>query len=222
MKQNLIEYFDSLVKEDKEVKIVWEGGNDSGSVMIYVDDRQIYENNHPQIETFLNHVYDHLDYGSWAGNFNASGEAIYDSDLKSFRGTDNYSEEDTRIHSCKILIQIPDELWFDDILINIDGHDYASVNSDFYVINGFISNDHNKFLKILDKEITDKINDEIEIFQNNHDYVGISTDIELKYSDFKKKDGYREHIIDKLEMTVENTDEKEICIDLNEINFNEK
>ena len=51
-----------------------------------------------------------LDYGSWAGDFSANGEAVYDSKEKAFVGTDYYSETESVPVKVSIPINIPKDL----------------------------------------------------------------------------------------------------------------
>ena len=73
-KQGLIEWLDEQADLGKDVMLKWEGGNDSGWAYFELDGETI-ENEHT--DRLVNWMYDHLDYGSWAGDFSAQGEAVY-------------------------------------------------------------------------------------------------------------------------------------------------
>ena len=109
---SLVEYCDNLVKEGKELALNWEGGGDSGWVYFTVDGK---EDDSDEIRRLIDACYEVLDYGSWAGEFSANGEATYNPKTKCFEGVDNYGEDTTETHRCKIDIVVPERLWFDSI-----------------------------------------------------------------------------------------------------------
>ena len=73
-KLSVKEWCDQQVAEGKELTLRWEGGGDSGWVYFELDGSQV-ENEYT--EKLVDYCYDVLDYGSWAGEFDATGEATY-------------------------------------------------------------------------------------------------------------------------------------------------
>lgn len=126
-----------LHEEGKELKLLWDGGGDSGWVHFEIDGQDA---SGPEIEFLIDWCYNVLDYGSWAGEFSAAGEAAYDPETESFEGVDWYSSEE----SCSvndedaITIKIPTAIKVDGLEINMETDDeepliYVAIK----VTNGF-------------------------------------------------------------------------------------
>lgn len=223
-KQELIDYLDALVKEGKEVKLCWEGGGDSGWVWFEIDGDKVSERgNDKKIEALVDYMYDHLDYGSWAGEFSANGEASYNTEDKSFTGTDFYSEDHTLQHPSDIQIRIPKSLWFDRLEIQIQGEE-PDVDAVFHIKNGFLTNEHHdyisNFIKHLGKEIEEVIND----FNKTQDleYRSIWEHYELNHSEFKEEEDYMVYNIESVGIGTYDTDEKSIYLNLEELSTDEE
>ena len=118
LKQKAEELLDKFSKNHK-ICVAWDGGNDSGMVNLLIDnvdarkcdgfDKIVAD----YIEDYFN---DQLGYGSWAGDFNAQGEAHYDPETKSFKGDDEVSYYEYESKEVEIGINdIPenyDEVWY--------------------------------------------------------------------------------------------------------------
>lgn len=107
-------------------------------------------------EALVGYMYDHLDYGSWAGEFSSQGEAIYNPETRSFEGTDYYSEDShDHITDLDIKIVIPKNFWFDTFHIECECHydDELNVASTFNIKNGFLTNEHEDFCRNLDNKL---------------------------------------------------------------------
>ena len=79
--EDVIKWCDKKTTEGSKIAICWEGGGDSGWVYMEVDGAQSTD---PEAEWLVDRMYSVLDYGSWAGEFNASGRAEYDIKTKIF------------------------------------------------------------------------------------------------------------------------------------------
>ena len=90
MPKDVITWCNQQVDEGKELKFTWDGGNDSGYASLVLDDNEIEVAGYSDI--LLDGIYEELDYGSWAGEFYASGEAIYNKEEQAFIGIDDYTE----------------------------------------------------------------------------------------------------------------------------------
>lgn len=113
------DWFDQQAKEGKELSINWEGGSDSGWCYFSVDG-ETCENEHTELVVDM--MYDKLDYGSWAGEFYASGEAVYDSKTKQFEGVDSCGIDETCTFKCTpVIIKIPKKFPFDVVSIETEG-----------------------------------------------------------------------------------------------------
>lgn len=147
-----------LHEEGKELKLLWDGGGDSGWVHFEIDGKDA---SGPEIEFLIEWCYNVLDYGSWAGEFSAAGEAAYDPETESFEGIDWYSSED----SCNIadedaiIIKIPTAIKVDGLEINMETDEEAPFTSvDIKVTHGFKTQAHTA----AEENIVEQINEQYE------------------------------------------------------------
>jgi hypothetical protein len=215
VKKSVLEWCNQQVIDDKELSIHWEGGGDSGWAHFEIDGATA-ENEYT--EYLVNKMYDVLDYGSWAGEFNASGSAVYNPESQAFEGIDEYSEDETMSHGCNIVIQVPKKLWYDSINIDINCHsdDQSRVTSSFNIKNGFLSNDHINFQQQLDTKLEDEINAVIDNFieASGKDYRGIWQDLTFELKDGVINGDFVEYTIDELGIGTRSTDEKDIYLEI--------
>lgn len=223
-KKELIEYLDKLVEDGSEVKLCWEGGGDSGWVWFEVDEDKVSERGGDEkIEELVDYMYDTLDYGSWAGEFSASGYASYDPKDKSFKGIDNYGEEHTLNHPCDIEIRIPKSLWFDRLEIQMEDED-PSIDAVFHVKNGFLTTNHDEYISDLINHLRENVQEVINDFISNegYEYRSIWEHYELNRSDFKEKGDDLVYDIESLAIGTYDNDERSVYLNLKEIETDEK
>ena len=87
VKKTVLEWCKEQVAQGHELKICWEGGGDSGWCYFQIDGE---EANNEYTDHLVNSMYSELDYGSWAGEFTATGEATFDPSENAFVGIDDY------------------------------------------------------------------------------------------------------------------------------------
>lgn len=224
-KQSLIEYLDALVAEGKEISMGWEGGGDSGWAWFHIDDQRLDEDSdNVYIRTLLDHMYNMLDYGSWAGEFNASGEAIYDAEQKAFVGIDYYTEDETVQYACDVKIRIPKSLWFDNIEISIQNEE-ADVDSAFHVRNGFLTQEHDDFIEELNDQLHKDVYAVIEKFRNDqkqNEYRSMWESLDINRSEFKEEGDYMVYNMETLAIGTETNIDKSICLEVKNITVDDE
>lgn len=131
-----------LHEEGKELKVLWDGGGDSGWIHFEIDG---LDASGPEVDFLVEWCDNVLDYGSWAGEFSAAGEAVYDPEKECFEGIDWYSSEE----SCSvnnedvITIKIPTAIKVDGLEINMETDDEEPViQVTIKVTNGFKTDEH--------------------------------------------------------------------------------
>ena len=216
--QSLIEWLDEQSEAGLDVKLKWEGGGDSGWAYFELDGETI-ENEHS--DRLVNWMYDHLDYGSWAGEFNANGEAVYNPKNKCFEGTDYYSETGEMAHPVNIPIHIAKDLWFSELSIHVEVNydETPHVEVGFGISNGFLTEEHKEAEQALATDIRDALGNAIADWE---DHTGLSLesiwdDFTISYSEFKVEGDVLVGQIDRLIFRYPETDEKEICLDIKEM-----
>jgi hypothetical protein len=217
-KSELIKWCDQQVKEGKELKIHWEGGGDSGWLYFTIDGETISDKSDcpREVEELIELMDDSLDYGSWAGEFSASGEAIYDEKTKSFEGTDYYGEDDTHYQECDIEIKVPKHLWFDAIEYNIEDE---SINVDvaFIIRNGFLTEEHDKIAdeikEIINIGANETINDYLQL-ENALEFRSIWQNDRIDRSSFKEEGDNLVYSIQEIHIGIHNTNDRGICLQL--------
>lgn len=218
-KLSLVEWCDQQVAEGHDLKITWDGGGDSGWCEFQVDGKTI-ENEYT--ERLLNHMYDTLDYGSWAGEFSASGYASYSSEEKAFMGDDNYSETETDAHEVNMTISIPKHLWFNRIELHIEvgsADETPQVNFEFIIMNGFKLDEHIELEKKLSEELDSKVENAINDYMEHtgKDFRSIWDDHIFEFSAGVINGDYREYTLEHLSIQYDDTSVKYICLELADI-----
>lgn len=212
--KSVLEWCEEQHKLGKELKFTWDGGGDSGWVEFYVDDNPAAG---PQADNLIDDMYELLDYGSWAGEFSASGEAIYDNKKKAFVGTDTYQEVETRSFPASMSFSVPKDLWFDDISIRIEGRveEGTEVIVTFNVKNGFLTPKHRKLEETIALEIVGQVEEFIANLSEDTNYDNIWDELRISSNDAKDKDDKNVNfVIDHLNIGVAYVLEKEIYLEL--------
>jgi hypothetical protein len=215
VKKSVLEWCNQQVIDDKELSIHWEGGGDSGWAYFQIDGQSV-ENEYTAY--LVDRMYEVLDYGSWAGEFNASGSAEYNPESQAFEGIDEYSEDETMSHGCNIVIQVPKELWHDNLSISIEGNDgeMTRVEARFIIKNGFLSDKHTAFTDGLVDKMEEEVDAVINDFVNvtGKDYRNIWQTIILEPTEGVVKEDFLEYTIKQLGIGTMSSEDKDIYLEI--------
>jgi hypothetical protein len=222
-KQTLLSWCDQQVKDGKELKLVWDGGGDSGWVHFEIDGDE-YGDEHT--EKLVDYMHDELDYGSWAGEFNASGDAIYSVEEQAFVGVDNYSETQTMSQKVDIELAIPKNLWFDELSIRIEANydETPDVEVGFGIKNGFLTPQHDQIEEYLKQTLVEKVEAAVKDWEDHtgHDLESIWDDITLRFEDFKVVGDELVGNIEYIDFRYPDGHDKEIYLDLKTIEIGDE
>lgn len=214
--KSLVQWCDEQVAAGKEIGIGWEGGGDSGWVYFMIDGRQVDgSQTTDEMDQLVDMMDDQLEYGSWAGEFSASGEAIYSPKEKAFIGIDNYGEDDTEYWECDIPLRIPKHLWFDSIEYNLED-DEVNAQFAFIVRNGFLTEEHQKFVTEMESYLEEKVNAEVSRFiaKSDAEFRSIWQNDRIDRDQFTEEGDYLVYTIAELSMGTTTSDEKDIYLQL--------
>jgi len=218
-KQTLLSWCDQQVKDGKELKLVWDGGGDSGWVHFELDGDS-YDDEHT--EKLIDYMYNKLDYGSWAGEFQANGEAIYNAEEQAFVGTDYYSETADMEYDVNIPIPVPKHLWFDQLNIHIEVNydDTPECQVEFTIKNGFLTEEHQKLEKQINDYLVEKMTEAIVKFEQEEEvgFESIWDDVIITHSEFaEESEDSKIAYLKEIDFRYPDGDEKEIYLDLKTI-----
>jgi hypothetical protein len=207
-KLTVLEWCDQQVAEGKELSIGWDGGNDSGYAFFKLDKQDI---DNEYTEVLLDHIYEELDYGSWAGEFSASGEAIYSSDTKCFEGTDYCSNEDYISYDCEIKIKVPKEFSFEEIFFECDERTIrvfvkTELEECFDYIKDIKSNFQIQFDKVIKK-----------FESEGNTFLGSYFEEETFKDDYTLEGDFLTFVIESISLRTEYLEEKGIVLDVSQI-----
>ena len=214
--KELIKWCDDQVAAGKELSMGWEGGGDSGWCWFEIDGVKLNDGEHDEADQLVELMYDELDYGSWAGEFNASGEAEYDPKQKAFVGTDYYGEDDTHYEPCEIKIRVPKHLWFDSVEYNMEDESVV-VQFAFIIRNGFQTQEHWDEAEIIAEGIAIDANNIINDYTSRDTalhYRNVWQNDQIQRSEFKEQDDYLVYTITELNIGVYTSEEKLIYLEL--------
>lgn len=218
VKKSVIEWCDEQSKDEKELAIVWDGGGDSGWVYFEIDGTTV-ENQYT--EALVDYIVDELDYGSWAGEFTANGRAVYHPENKMFEGIDYYGEDENEVLDTDIKIALPKSLWFDTVHVEVECHaeEHCRINVSTLVKNGFLTPKHSEICSNLEKELQDEFDAVIENYEDpEHDFRYCSDSWILDRSEGVALGDDLIFSITKLDVSVSNTSENQIVLDLTDEN----
>lgn len=220
--QQLIDWCDKMASEGKNPVIKWEGGGDSGWCYMEDEDGDRLDE-HPESEALLDHMYDTLDYGSWAGEFSASGKAPYNTKTKCFEGTDYYSQTDNTNCPAEIRIEIPAFIPFDRLEIQTEDED-CSVSCDIALDNGYIHPAAHDVMTSLEKQLREEITATVD----KHYEKGGERELDsfwnhyvIDRNEFKREGDMMVHVLKQVHFSVQDTEDKDVCIDLKDMLDNE-
>lgn len=201
-------------QEGSEVILKWDGGGDSGWVHLEVDEQ---DSSDPEAERLVDMMYDQLDYGSWAGEFSASGEAPFDAETQMFQGTDYYTETDSTVATAKIEIRIPKHIHFDDIDINTQDEE-CNVDVSFGIRNGFDHPDTESLAKELETMLSEKILEAaIADVEDENDIDGFWENYQIFRTDFTEEGNDLVHVMEDITYSKRHTTENDVEIDLKQL-----
>jgi hypothetical protein len=172
-KQRGKEYLDKLLSEGvKEIRITWDGGNDEGTYNLYVDKKDVYLdwNLRDGAYALVGYIEDEIGYDSFAGDFHANGEVIYDVEEGAFMGQDDCEMLEDFIYEFDkpLVFTILKDLWFDNVEVDLSGYegDY-DISVRLSIANGPVFQEHLDFesnaVEVITKAISEGLYDNIDI-----------------------------------------------------------
>lgn len=217
VKKTVLEWCKDQVAKGHELTLNWEGGGDSGWCYFQRDGVNL-ENDYTEHLTSM--MYAELDYGSWAGEFNAVGQATFDADKEAFVGVDSYSEDETIQKECEFKFKVPKKLWFDSITVHIEvdeGDTSATIESSFNLKNGFLTAEHGVVTDEISLIIGEQIDDFVSDYQNtNDDFRSIWDDETFEIKDGVEKGDYLEFTMTSIRLGIVHGEEKEVYLQITE------
>lgn len=208
------EWCEKQVDEGLTVSVEWDGGNDSGCVNWSGDSEEnIFT------DFLVDQVYDELDYGSWAGDFSASGTMIYNKEQKALVGQDYYSETEYVAFEEPVKLVVPEKYYFDQINCSVSGHDQydgGNITIEAFVTNGFVDPELEQYLKEKETEIATLINDKIRSIDiGGNEFLGIDSADSYTREDFEESEGLLS-VTMEIHYREDSVLEKDVSLNLNE------
>jgi len=217
MKKSILKWIENLDNEGKELSIGWEGGGDSGWAYFQVDGDNV---DNEYTEAILDYMYNELNYGGWAGEFNANGTAIYDVPTKTFEGTDYYGEDGNDVIDTTIIIQVPKKLWFDTLHVECESNydETPNMSIQFIVKNGFLVQEHSDICHNLEEVLKDDFSslfDNYE-FTDNSEFRGCNDSWILERKDAIEDEDDLVFTISEVHVQTIDNEERTIVLELDE------
>jgi len=216
VKDSVLEWCREQVKQGKQLTMHWEGGGDSGWVYFQIDGEQV-ENEYTSY--LVDMMYSELDYGSWAGEFSATGEATFNLEENAFVGIDYYSEDETISFACDMEVRIPKNLWFDSVTIQIeaDSDESSHVDVSFNIKNGFLTDEHGIYASKVEDILSEKVNEVVDEFVNaGNEYRGVWDNMTIEKSEWEENDQHLVYNIKELDIRTATTQDKSIYLEITE------
>jgi hypothetical protein len=217
MKKSIVQWCKEQAAQEKELKLLWSGGNDSGWVHFELDGEDL---DNEYTRALSDKMDDELNYGSWAGDFSASGEATYDPVTNSFTGTDYYGEDENEVLDTNIVIQVPKSFWFNTLHVECEANydEEAEVSVRFLVTNGFLTDQHTDFCSNLENNLAVELNHIFANFQSvdGYEFRGCTDSWILERKDAKEEGDMLVFTINKMDLQVMSSEDRTVVLELNE------
>ena len=188
---------------------------DSGWAYFTINDDTV-DNEYTQ--AVVDYMYAVLDYGSWAGEFNSSGKAIYNGKTKTFEGTDYYGEDEYTVLDTNITVKVPKKLWFDTLNIEIEASydETPNMSVQFIIKNGFLSQEHLNICSNLEEVLKREFESIIDAYNpsDGSEFRGITDIWSLERSKATEEDEMLIFTIEKLDINILTNEEKSVVLEL--------
>lgn len=215
--QSLLDWCNEQSAAGRELAIKWDGGDDSGWAHFQLDGED-FNNEHADL--LVDKMYDELNYGSWAGDFSASGTATYNPETQSFEGTDYYSERESMDYDANIEIRIPKNLWFDNLTIQIElTVDTENIEVNFNIKNGFFTPQHELIETEIEEKLQKEVNSCIEKFSEEHpdQFDAVWDSHSFEREDFTEDGDYMVITIETVDIRYNQVRENEIVLSVEKL-----
>lgn len=217
MRKSILAWLKEKTDEGGEIKMKWEGGGDSGWCYFEIDGETI---DNEYADCLLKRIDDTLNYGSWAGEFNASGEAVYDPKKNAFEGTDFYGEDSSAVLESDFTIKVPKKLWFDTLHVEVEANydEEPSVSVRTIIKNGFLTDEHTEFCSNLEKSLTTDFSALFSTYESNEGYEfrGSTDSWMLERAESLENENEFIFKIKQVDIQVMTNDERGIVLELDE------
>jgi hypothetical protein len=219
---SLRQRLDAMAAEGKEIKVTWEGGNDSGGYRLFVDEVEVYYGDTLYDEIVEDIVSDAIDYGSWCGDFFADGSVHYDADQGAFIGEGKDTESDSAtLDGISIEIRVPKYLNFDRVEIDTEGTFYWGelyCTFRFVINNGPVFEEHSEIENSMKSYVLESITHILRTDEAcKDDEIGwIPNNWSVPREEFKEDGDELVHVIDSIDYSYNYTKYQSHHITINE------
>jgi hypothetical protein len=213
---------DAIAAEGKEIKVTWEGGNDSGGYNLFIDGVEVYYGDAVYDEIVEDIISDAIDYGSWAGDYSADGSVYYNADQGAFIGEGkDTTSECACLDGISIEIRVPKYLNFDSVDMETEGtFCWGELNCTFRfgINNGPVFEEHSGIEKSMESYVLESIN---HILQTDEACKGqeigwVSNTWSIPREEFEEEEDSLVFIIDSIDYNFYNTIFQSYRIPINE------
>ena len=219
---SLRQRLDAIASEGKEIKVTWEGGNDSGGYNLFIDGVEVYYGDAVYDEIVEDIISDAVDYGSWAGDYSADGSVHYDADQGAFIGEGKETEsESATLEDISIEIRIPKALNFDAFEIITQGThcwEELSIDCKFVISNGPVFPEHGEVEDNMNYYVMESVTHILETDEacKDEEIGWVSNDWYISIGEFKEDGDELVHVIDNIDYSYNNTKYQSYHIPINE------
>jgi hypothetical protein len=217
MKKSIVQWCKSLHEAGNELTLKWEGGGDSGWVYFEIDGESA---DNEYTRALIDKMDNTLDYGSWAGEFQANGKAIYDAPTRTFEGTDYYGEDGNDVIDSNIVINIPKRLWFDTLHVEVECNydETPNISVQFLIKNGFLTQEHLDICSNLEEILRDDFEALFSNYETNDncDFRGSNDSFILERKDGIEDEDMLVFKINKIEVNTIDSEERTIVFKLDD------
>jgi hypothetical protein len=215
--KSIVQWCKELHEQGNELTMKWEGGGDSGWVYFEIDGEST---DNEYTRALIDRMDNTLNYGSWAGEFSASGTAVYDPEKNAFEGTDFYGEDSNEVIDTNVIIKVPKSFWFDTLHVECEANydDDPQMSVRFIVKNGFLTDQHTDFCSNLENTLGVEFSNIFNNFEsvNGYEFRGCTDSWILERSEATEENDMLVFTIDKMDIEVMTSEDRPVVLELDE------
>jgi hypothetical protein len=215
--KSIVQWCKDQTDQGDEIKLVWEGGGDSGWVHFESDGEDI---DNEYTRCLVDRIEGTLNYGSWAGEFNASGEAIYNPETNAFEGIDFYGEDEGDVLDVDFTVRVPKKLWFDTLHVEVEANydETPEMSVRTLIKNGFLTDEHTEICSNLENDLEKDFSNLFSNYESNdgYEFRGCTDSWILERADAVESGDDLLFYIKQVDIQIITNEERRIVLELDE------
>lgn len=210
--KSALAYCLKLTGKGTKLSARWDGGFDALCIQLHLDNRLFIDGKRSQM--LSQYIAKHIQHRITEDGFQPPGYLDFDRENAHFVGRDMYSQEAEKQGFFEFKVQIPSDLWFDEVLIEIQSVYAATPTIDFQfsLQNGPVLPDT---YTAIQNELAEQLEPKVEEFMDGDEEILVLHErLWVGRHEFVDRHGMLTYHLTQLKYSYEKVTETDIVIDL--------